>query len=28
MDAITQRDVSSAVKRMQEHFRNGLEAAA
>jgi DNA-binding GntR family transcriptional regulator len=28
MDAITQRDANSAMKRMQEHFRNGLEAAA
>jgi DNA-binding GntR family transcriptional regulator len=28
VDAITQRDASSAVQRMQEHFSNGLEAAA
>jgi DNA-binding GntR family transcriptional regulator len=28
MEALTRRDVKAAVKRMQEHFRNGLEAAA
>jgi DNA-binding GntR family transcriptional regulator len=28
MEALTKRDAKSAVKRMQEHFRNGLEAAA
>jgi DNA-binding GntR family transcriptional regulator len=28
MDALTRRDAKAAVKRMQEHFRNGLEAAA
>ena len=28
MEAITHRDAKAAVKRMQEHFRNGLEAAA
>jgi DNA-binding GntR family transcriptional regulator len=28
MEAICHRDVKSAVKRMQEHFNNGLEAAA
>ncbi|AMO24851.1 GntR family transcriptional regulator [Ramlibacter solisilvae] len=28
MDALVRRDARSAVKRMQEHFRNGLEAAA
>ena len=27
MEAITHRDAKAAVKRMQEHFRNGLEAA-
>ena len=27
MDAIARRDAKLAVKRMQEHFRNGLEAA-
>ena len=27
MDAIAKRDAKLAVKRMQEHFRNGLEAA-
>jgi len=27
MEAITHRDPKAAVKRMQEHFRNGLEAA-
>jgi DNA-binding GntR family transcriptional regulator len=28
MEAIARRDCKTAVKRMQEHFRNGLEAAA
>ncbi|MGK6307799.1 GntR family transcriptional regulator [Variovorax sp. DT-64] len=28
MEALARRDASSAVKRMQDHFRNGLEAAA
>jgi DNA-binding GntR family transcriptional regulator len=28
MQALLKRDASNAVKRMQEHFRNGLEAAA
>jgi len=28
MDALIRRDAKSAVKRMQEHFNNGLEAAA
>jgi len=28
MQALLKRDASTAVKRMQEHFRNGLEAAA
>jgi len=28
MEAIARRDGKTAVKRMQEHFRNGLEAAA
>ena len=28
MEALAKRDVASATKRMQEHFRNGLEAAA
>lgn len=28
MDALTRRDAKATVKRMQEHFRNGLEAAA
>ena len=28
MEALTHRDPKAAVKRMQEHFRNGLEAAA
>jgi len=28
MDALKRRDAKSAVKRMQEHFSNGLEAAA
>jgi DNA-binding GntR family transcriptional regulator len=28
MEALSKRDARSAVKRMQEHFRNGLEAAA
>jgi len=28
MDAIAKRDSRNAVKRMQEHFRNGLKAAA
>jgi DNA-binding GntR family transcriptional regulator len=28
MEAIVRRDGKTAVKRMQEHFRNGLEAAA
>ncbi len=28
MDALSRRDVKAAVKRMQEHFNNGLEAAA
>ncbi|NPC56443.1 GntR family transcriptional regulator [Caenimonas soli] len=27
MDALAKRDASAAVKKMQEHFRNGLEAA-
>ena len=27
MEALTQRDAKSAMKRMQEHFSNGLEAA-
>ena len=28
MEALTRRDAKASVKRMQEHFRNGLEAAA
>jgi len=28
MEAIAQRDAKAAVKRMQDHFRNGLQAAA
>ena len=28
MEALVKRDAASATKRMQEHFRNGLEAAA
>jgi DNA-binding GntR family transcriptional regulator len=28
MEALARRDASSAVRRMQDHFRNGLEAAA
>jgi DNA-binding GntR family transcriptional regulator len=28
MEALTKRDAKATVKRMQEHFRNGLEAAA
>ncbi len=28
MEALSHRDAKAAVKRMQEHFRNGLEAAA
>jgi DNA-binding GntR family transcriptional regulator len=28
MEALIKRDANSAVKRMQEHFRSGLEAAA
>ncbi len=28
MEALAKRDAKAAVKRMQEHFRNGLEAAA
>jgi DNA-binding GntR family transcriptional regulator len=28
MEALASRDAKSAVKKMQEHFRNGLEAAA
>ena len=28
MQAVTQRDATAARERMQEHFRNGLEAAA
>jgi DNA-binding GntR family transcriptional regulator len=28
MEALARRDANSAVKRMQEHFRSGLEAAA
>jgi DNA-binding GntR family transcriptional regulator len=28
VDALVRRDAKSAVKKMQEHFRNGLEAAA
>jgi DNA-binding GntR family transcriptional regulator len=28
VDALSHRDANSAMKRMQEHFRNGLEAAA
>jgi DNA-binding GntR family transcriptional regulator len=28
MEALARRDAKAAVKRMQEHFRNGLEAAA
>ena len=28
MDALVHRDAKAAVQRMQEHFRNGLEAAA
>ena len=28
VDALTRRDPKAAVKKMQEHFRNGLEAAA
>jgi DNA-binding GntR family transcriptional regulator len=27
MDAIAARDVALAVQRMQEHFKNGLQAA-
>ncbi|HYF17169.1 MAG TPA: FCD domain-containing protein, partial [Ramlibacter sp.] len=28
MQALRARDADGAVRRMQEHFRNGLEAAA
>ena len=28
MDALVRRDAPSAMQRMQEHFSNGLEAAA
>ncbi len=28
VEALTKRDAKATVKRMQEHFRNGLEAAA
>ena len=28
MDALTVRDAAATVKRMREHFSNGLEAAA
>jgi len=28
VDALSKRDAKATVKRMQEHFRNGLEAAA
>ena len=28
MDALRERDAAAAMQRMQEHFRNGLEAAA
>jgi len=28
MEALARRDANAAVKRMQDHFRNGLEAAA
>jgi DNA-binding GntR family transcriptional regulator len=28
MEAIAKRDPRAAVKRMQEHFRNGLDAAS
>jgi DNA-binding GntR family transcriptional regulator len=28
VDALVKRDAKAAVRRMQEHFRNGLEAAA
>src|SRR5438132_4452059 len=28
VDALTRRDARAAVKRMQDHFKNGLEAAA
>jgi len=28
MEALVRRDTKAAVKKMQEHFRNGLEAAA
>ena len=28
VDALARRDAKAAVKKMQEHFRNGLEAAA
>jgi DNA-binding GntR family transcriptional regulator len=28
VEALTKRDAKAAVRRMQEHFRNGLEAAA
>jgi DNA-binding GntR family transcriptional regulator len=28
MEALARRDAKAAVKKMQEHFRNGLEAAA
>jgi DNA-binding GntR family transcriptional regulator len=28
MDAITRRDAAAATQRMQQHFSNGLEAAA
>ena len=28
MDALAKRDANAAVKKMQEHFRNGLQAAA
>jgi DNA-binding GntR family transcriptional regulator len=28
MEALARRDAKAAVKRMQDHFRNGLEAAA
>jgi DNA-binding GntR family transcriptional regulator len=28
MEALARRDAKATVKRMQQHFRNGLEAAA
>jgi DNA-binding GntR family transcriptional regulator len=28
VEALVRRDAKAAVRKMQEHFRNGLEAAA